>query len=111
VHFDCCSDVFEDNNGALASANMARITPQSKFFAVKYHFFREKVSSGEINVRKVHTLPQIADLLTMGLVRDKFVPLRDRLMGLADDSDIYCDPAVYKPPRFERECRTNGIRE
>ena len=31
------SDVFEDNNGALAVATLPRITPQSKFFAVKLH--------------------------------------------------------------------------
>jgi hypothetical protein len=98
VNVDCCSDVFEDNNGALALATMPRITPQSKFFAVKYHFFREKVFSGEINVRKVHTMLQLADILTKGLVKDKFVPLRDRLMGWTDDSDIYCDPTVYKAP-------------
>ena len=29
------SDVFEDNNGALTVATLPRITPQSKFFAVK----------------------------------------------------------------------------
>ena len=49
------SDVFEDNNGALTLATMPKITPQSKFFAVKYHFFREKVFSGEIHIQKIET--------------------------------------------------------
>ena len=45
------SDVFEDNNGALTVATMPRIAPQSKFFAVKCHFFREHVKN-EQNPRR-----------------------------------------------------------
>jgi hypothetical protein len=80
------SDVFEDNNGALTVATLPRITPQSKFFAVKLHFFREHVKTeanpnGEINIQKIETENQLADIMTKGLVEDKFRPLRDRLMG------------------------------
>ena len=80
------SDVFEDNNGALTVATLPRITPQSKFFAVKCHFFREHVKTesnpqGEIHIQKVATEDQLADIMTKGLVEDKFKPLRDRLMG------------------------------
>jgi len=38
VKITTLSDVFEDNNGALTVATLPRITPQSKFFAVKLHF-------------------------------------------------------------------------
>ena len=80
------SDVFEDNNGALTVATLPRIIPQSKFFAVKCHFFREHVKTesnpqGEIHIQKVATEDQLADIMTKGLVEDKFKPLRDRLMG------------------------------
>jgi len=80
------SDVFEDNNGALTVATPPRITPQSKFFAVKLHFFKEHVKTesnpnGEIHIQKIETTQQLADSLTKGLVEDKFVPLRDKLMG------------------------------
>ena len=88
------SDVFEDNNGALTVATLPKITPQSKFFAVKLHFFREHVKTesnpnGEIHIQKIETVNQLADIMTKGLVHDKFVPLRDRLMGwdLTDGSD------------------------
>ena len=79
------SDVFEDNNGALTVARTPRITPQSKFFAVKLHFFKEHVKTnenptGEINIQKVETERQLADILTKGLVEQKFNPLRNRLM-------------------------------
>ena len=80
------SDVFEDNNGALCVATLPRITPQSKFFAVKLHFFREHVRTesnpnGEIHIQKIATDQQLADIFTKGLVEDKFTPLRDKLMG------------------------------
>ena len=74
------SEVFEDNNGALALVTMPRITPQSKFFAVKLHFFKEHVKTesnpnGEIHIQKVATEDQLADIFTKGLVEDKFSPL------------------------------------
>ena len=80
------SDVFEDNNGALTVATLPRITPQSKFFAVKLHFFKEHVKTdgnpnGEIDIQKVDAKDQLADIMTKGLVEEKFQPLRDRLMG------------------------------
>ena len=80
------SDVFEDNNGALTVATLPKITPQSKFFAVKLHFFKEHVKTernpnGEIEIQKVDTKDQLANIMTKGLVEDKFAPLRDRLMG------------------------------
>ena len=86
------SDVWEDNNGALTVATMPRITPQSKFFAVKYHFFREHVKTqdnpqGKVNIQKIDTKRQLGDIMTKGLVEALFVPLRDRLMGWVDDLD------------------------
>ena len=86
------SDVWEDNNGALTVATMPRITPQSKFFAVKYHFFREHVKTednpnGEVHIQKIDTKRQLGDIMTKGLTEALFVPLRDRLMGWVDDMD------------------------
>ena len=86
------SDVWEDNNGALTVATMPRITPQSKFFAVKYHFFREHVKTddnpkGEVHIQKIDTKRQLGDIMTKGLVEALFIPLRDRLMGWVEDLD------------------------
>jgi len=80
------SDVFEDNNGALTVATLPKITPQSKFFAVKLHFFKEHVRTdsnpnGEIDIHKIATTKQLGDIMTKGLVPEKFKPLRDALMG------------------------------
>ena len=39
------STVWEDNNGALTLANLEtpRMTPRSKYYDIKYHWFRTKV--------------------------------------------------------------------
>jgi Reverse transcriptase (RNA-dependent DNA polymerase) len=42
------STFFEDNNGALTLANAPYDTPHSKFYALKYHHFREQVANGTI---------------------------------------------------------------
>jgi hypothetical protein len=82
----CKSDVWEDNNGALTVATMPKITPQSKFFNVKLHFFKEHVATEQhpdrpVRIQKIDTEEQLGDIMTKGLVYDKFRPLRDRLMG------------------------------
>lgn len=86
VEVVCKSDVWEDNNGALTVATQPKITPQSKFFAVKLHFFREHVCTEQdktrpVHIHKIDTQFQLADIFTKGLLEETFVPLRDRLMG------------------------------
>jgi hypothetical protein len=75
--------VHEDNNGAKTLANMepGRNAPTSKFFPIKYHWFREQLKPCEIVVEKVSTDEQLADFFTKGLRLAKFVPLRQKLMG------------------------------
>jgi len=77
------STVWEDNIGALTLANLEppRITPRSKHFAIKYHWFRESLKPGEIEIVKVDTDNQLADILTKGLTSHKFEFLRKKLSG------------------------------
>ena len=58
------SVIFEDNNGALALANSPQDTPQSKFYAVKYHWFRQHVKNGTCVVKKIDSDKNIADIFT-----------------------------------------------
>ena len=95
----CKSDVWEDNNGALIVATMPRITPQSKFFNVKLHFFKEHVATEQypdrpVHIHKIDTEEQLADIMTKGLTYDKYQPLRDRLMGWDLDQST---PATEHP--------------
>jgi hypothetical protein len=75
--------VHEDNSGALSLANLepGRSTPTSKFFNVKYHWFREQLKPGFIKITKVSSDNQLADIFTKGLRKLKFQANRLRLIG------------------------------
>ena len=51
------STVFEDNSAALTLANFPQMTPQSKHIALRYHFFRSEVASGNIKRWSPSVLP------------------------------------------------------
>ncbi|KAG7368580.1 reverse transcriptase RNA-dependent DNA polymerase [Nitzschia inconspicua] len=78
--------VHEDNAGALALAHLepGRVTPRSKHYAVKLHWFRSKlVAAGPhpITIVKIATALQRADILTKALTKNKFVVIRKQLCG------------------------------
>ena len=75
------SSVFEDNNGALQLARAPRMTPRTKHYAIKYHFFGEQVKAGNIKLFKVASKDNIADIFTKGLVKQVFQYLREKLIG------------------------------
>lgn len=75
--------VHEDNNGALTLAQLSpgRSTPTSKFFNVKYHWFREQLGPQQIKIVKVASDEQLGDIFTKGLRKDKFLEMRLKLCG------------------------------
>jgi hypothetical protein len=77
------TSVWEDNAGALQLANMepGRITPRSKHYAIKYHWFRSHLKPNQVEVKKIGTASQKADILTKGLTKDKFETIRKLLCG------------------------------
>ena len=75
------SSIFEDNNGALQLARAPRMTPRTKHYSIKYHFFREYVTNGDLKLFKVESANQKADIFTKGLVQAIFEVIRKLLMG------------------------------
>jgi hypothetical protein len=77
------TSVWEDNAGAqiLASLEPGRMTPRSKHYAIKYHWFREHLKPNQVEVKKIHTHDQKADILTKGLRTAKFREIRFILCG------------------------------
>jgi hypothetical protein len=75
--------VWEDNAGALTLAKMepGRMTPRSKHYAIKYHWFREHLKPNRIEIEKIDSANQRADILTKGLVHTKFLDIRKLLCG------------------------------
>jgi hypothetical protein len=76
------STVFEDNNGALGMAKAPKITPRTKHIATKYHFFRDKIGLEKgIEISRIDTNDQKADMFTKGLPKETFQKLRKALCG------------------------------
>ena len=76
------STIFEDNNGCLALATAPKLTPRTKHIAVKYHFFKSHIGEGTgIQIAKIESKLQKADIFTKGLPMEDFVSIRGLLMG------------------------------
>jgi hypothetical protein len=75
--------VYEDNNAALklATAQFPNMTPRTKHIAIKYHWFREHLVDGEIEMRPIDTKLQKADIFTKGLAKREFEEKRKMVMG------------------------------
>eukprot|EP00956_Cyclotella_meneghiniana_P016409 scaffold25911_cov23-Cyclotella_meneghiniana.AAC.4 len=75
--------VHEDNVGALTLGRLEpkRMTPRSKHYAIKYHWFREQIGSRNIKLVKVDTHDQLGDIFTKGLGGVPLRHLRLKLMG------------------------------
>ena len=75
--------VYEDNEGALklATGPLGKITPHSKHFAVKYHWFREKLEEHNIEILHITTDLQKADIFTKGLVGGEYKAKRKMVTG------------------------------
>ena len=80
--FNILCSVFEDNAGALSLANLElpHMTPRSKHYAVKYHWFRACLKPENIRVLKVESKWQLADIFTKGLPKGTFKNIREQLM-------------------------------
>ena len=74
------SNVFEDNNGALILATSKRITPRTKHIAIKYHHFWSHVGK-TVNIQKIESEKNMADIFTKGLCPQKFKEIRKLLMN------------------------------
>ncbi|KAL7483296.1 hypothetical protein ACHAW6_008946 [Cyclotella cf. meneghiniana] len=72
--------IHKDNVGALTLAHLEshRMTPHSKHYAIKYHWFRQKVadSSQRITLIKIDVMTLLGDLFTKVLPLASFVHLR-----------------------------------
>jgi hypothetical protein len=73
--------IYEDNQGCIALARNPVLHKRTKHIEIRYHFIREKIESGEINLIYIPTQKQQADILTKGLHKPQFEYLRTVVMG------------------------------
>ncbi len=73
----------KDNVGTLILGKLEprQMTPWSKYYAIKYHWFREHIGPRNIQLVKINTEDQLGDLFTKGLGRIIFTRLQKKLMG------------------------------
>ena len=82
-HSTIKSTVFEDNQAclSLATSDPPKMTPRSKSIAVKYHWFREHLEPGVIDIKPIASAEQLADIFTKPLAPGPFLHLRKQLLG------------------------------
>jgi hypothetical protein len=73
--------VFEDNQGAYLLATKHRLSPRTKHYNIKYHWFHSLYDDGAFLIAQCGTTVQDADYLTKGLVRLLFQNNRKRRQG------------------------------
>lgn len=72
-------DIYEDNLGALTIAKYGNFTKNSKHIEVYYHYVHECVEENMINIVKINTDENTADIFTKSLSKDKFEKFRNML--------------------------------
>ena len=71
--------VYCDNVGATQLSSNPIFYSRIKHVAIDYHFLRDQVQSGALQVAHVSSTDQLADLLTKPLPRSQFQNLRDKI--------------------------------
>ena len=87
--------IFEDNQSAISIAKNPQFHGRTKHIAIKYHFIREQVSNGKVELKYCKTNDMIADFMTKGLSGEQFEKLR-LMAGVA--------PMIAHPETSEKEC-------
>lgn len=68
-----------DNQGAVQLTYNAEFHQRTKHVLTSYHYIRQKVSEGKIEVKYIPTNDQLADILTKALPSPKFTMMREKI--------------------------------
>lgn len=84
ISFTAKSTCFEDNAACIALAKLKKITPQNRHIGSKYHWFRSYVMGSRnkdafLDIVKVESHEQMADIFTKNLTEEKFLAARKLL--------------------------------
>jgi hypothetical protein len=71
--------IYEDNQGAIALANNPEYHARTKHVDIQYHFVRECVENGDIELEYCPTADMVADALTKALPKDRHWMLLGRM--------------------------------
>ena len=74
--------ILEDNQGAIALANNPTYHARTKHIDIQYHFIRECMETGDIELEYCPTADMVADALTKALPKERHWTLLGR-MGMS----------------------------
>ena len=75
--------IYEDNQPCIHIASNPVTSNRSKHIAVRYHYVREVISNGKVQVLYKSTQEMVADCLTKNLAKDKVEKFRSILLGMS----------------------------
>lgn len=76
--------IFEDNQGCIALSGNPVFHKRTKHIDIRFHFIRERVASGEVEIQYISTEHQLADVLTKTLPKARTIKLTKLIMGDRD---------------------------
>jgi hypothetical protein len=76
-------DLLIDNKSAIALCKNPVHHDRSKHIDTKFHYIRDSIEAGQLDVDHVRTEEQLADILTKALGFVRFIELR-RLLGVIE---------------------------
>ena len=82
------STIFSDNQAAIAIAHHPEFHARTKHIDISYHFLRDLVKSGSLNLVYVNTHQNLADLFTKGLSRATHQDLTYEIGVLPDQGGV-----------------------
>lgn len=86
--------IYEDNQSAIVMAKDPQFHGRSKHINIKYHFIREQVTKGSLELKYCRSANMVADIMTKGLTGECFEKLR-MMTGLQP---------MIKHSESEKEC-------
>ena len=90
--------IFGDNTASLSLLSSG-VSKRSRYFSIEWFKVKDLVEHGEMKAEWIESAENLADFFTKKLPRDRFVYLRDRLMGPNDrQKHVFPPTSTAVPP-------------
>ncbi len=84
IHVPSKTTIFSDNQGACAISHHPEFHARTKHIDITYHFLRDLVQAGVLDVVYINTKLNLADLLMKGVPRDAHEDLMYKMGIIAE---------------------------
>ena len=88
INLPTTSTIFSDNQAAIAIAHHPEFHARTKHIDISYHFLRDLVKSGTLNLVYINTHENLADLFTKGLPKAVHQDLTFEIGILSDQGGV-----------------------